>query len=214
MTQQRQLKAEILTTKAELQRTSAQEQFARWAKLRRKVDKGLEDLDKLSAWWFLIIWDTVLMRACADKQLVTTKASFAAAFRPVLWILTSGIQLFIGWWYGRQAVFYVPASVLGPLTWWLSFPFAPAGSYQRLRTFTKRVSKASFNRRCQLYGLAICMSASHQNCRTSHSRCSSRCARLRILVALQMLTRTITARHNARPTPVVTEEQAEPKKDQ
>jgi len=110
MAQQRRLKSDILATKAEMQRTSAQEQFAKWAKLRRKVDKGLEDLDKL------------------NKQLVTVKASFAAGFRPVLWILTSGVQLVVGWWYGKQAVFYVPASVLGPLTWWLSFPFAPAGS--------------------------------------------------------------------------------------
>ncbi|KAH7108366.1 CHD5-like protein-domain-containing protein [Auriculariales sp. MPI-PUGE-AT-0066] len=110
MSQQRTLKSEILLNKAELQRTSAQEQFAKWAKLRRRVDKGLEDLDKL------------------NKSLVSTKASFAAGFRPFLWILTSGVQLIVGWWYGRQAVFFVPASVLGPLTWWLSFPFAPAGS--------------------------------------------------------------------------------------
>lgn len=30
-------------------RTSAQDQFAKWAKLRRSVDKGLADLEKLSA---------------------------------------------------------------------------------------------------------------------------------------------------------------------
>lgn len=45
---QRQLKKEILTAKQELLQTSAQDQFAKWAKLRRKVDKGLEDLEKLS----------------------------------------------------------------------------------------------------------------------------------------------------------------------
>lgn len=28
--------------------TSAQDQFAKWAKLRRSVDKGLSDLEKLS----------------------------------------------------------------------------------------------------------------------------------------------------------------------
>jgi hypothetical protein len=48
---QRQLKKEILITKQELLQTSAQDQFAKWAKLRRKVDKGLEDLEKLS--WVL-----------------------------------------------------------------------------------------------------------------------------------------------------------------
>ena len=45
---QRQLKAELLTTKKELMQTSAQDQFAKWAKLRRSVDKGLAELEKLS----------------------------------------------------------------------------------------------------------------------------------------------------------------------
>lgn len=47
--QQRKLKSEILVNKKELLQTSAQDQFARWAKLRRSVDKGLADLEKLSA---------------------------------------------------------------------------------------------------------------------------------------------------------------------
>jgi hypothetical protein len=46
---QRALKADVLRTKKELQQTSAQDQFAKWAKLRRSVDKGLADLEKLSA---------------------------------------------------------------------------------------------------------------------------------------------------------------------
>ncbi|KAK1226068.1 GET complex subunit get1 [Marasmius sp. AFHP31] len=45
---QKALKSEILTTKAELMKTSAQDQFAKWAKLRRSVDKGLADLEKIS----------------------------------------------------------------------------------------------------------------------------------------------------------------------
>lgn len=45
---QRKLKTEILSTKAEMLQTSAQDQFAKWAKLRRSMDKGLADLDKLS----------------------------------------------------------------------------------------------------------------------------------------------------------------------
>jgi hypothetical protein len=45
---QRQLQAELLTTKKELLQTSAQDQFAKWAKLRRSVDKGIAELEKLS----------------------------------------------------------------------------------------------------------------------------------------------------------------------
>jgi hypothetical protein len=44
----RQLKEDVLSTKQELLQTSAQDHFAKWAKLRRKFDKGLEDLEKLS----------------------------------------------------------------------------------------------------------------------------------------------------------------------
>ena len=45
---QRKLKSEILVAKKELLQTSAQDQFAKWAKLRRSVDKGLAELEKLS----------------------------------------------------------------------------------------------------------------------------------------------------------------------
>ena len=48
VTQQKKLKTEILANKKELLQTSAQDQFAKWAKLRRSVDKGLSDLEKLS----------------------------------------------------------------------------------------------------------------------------------------------------------------------
>ena len=48
MARQRTLKSEILNNKKELLQTSAQDQFAKWAKLRRSVDKGLADLEKLS----------------------------------------------------------------------------------------------------------------------------------------------------------------------
>lgn len=48
VSKQRSLKSDILATKAELLQTSSQDQFAKWAKLRRKVDKGLAELEKLS----------------------------------------------------------------------------------------------------------------------------------------------------------------------
>jgi len=107
---QRQLKSEILLKKAELLQTSAQDQFAKWAKLRRSVDKGLADLEKLNA------------------ELNASKTSFALKFNSTLWMMTTGLQFAIGWWYSRAAVFHLPAAWFGPITWWLSFPFAPAGS--------------------------------------------------------------------------------------
>ncbi len=47
-TRQRALKKRILADKAQLQRTSSQDEFAKWAKLRRNLDKGLKDLETLS----------------------------------------------------------------------------------------------------------------------------------------------------------------------
>lgn len=109
-TRQRQLQAELLTAKKELLQTSAQDQFAKWAKLRRSVDKGLAELEKLNG------------------ELVSSKAAFSLKFNTLMWVLTTGLSFFVGWWYRRAAVFYLPPGWLGPLGWWMAFPFAPKGS--------------------------------------------------------------------------------------
>jgi hypothetical protein len=46
---QKRLRAQVLQDKAELAKTSSQDEFSKWAKLKRKVDKGLADLEKTSA---------------------------------------------------------------------------------------------------------------------------------------------------------------------
>jgi len=108
--QQRALQKELLDTKAQLLRTSAQDEFAKWAKLRRKVDKGLSDLEKL------------------NSQIASSRTGFSIKFSSALWISTTGTQFVIGWYYRRSAVFWVPKGWFGPLEYWLAFPFAPAGS--------------------------------------------------------------------------------------
>ncbi|KAF7357702.1 Protein GET1 [Mycena venus] len=107
---QRKLKSDFLNLKAELLRTSAQDQFAKWAKLRRSVDKGLADLEKLNG------------------EISARKSAFSLRFNTAIWILTTGLQFVVGWWYRKAAVFYLPPGWLGPLGWWLALPFAPAGS--------------------------------------------------------------------------------------
>lgn len=54
VSRQRTLKSEVLLNKKELLQTSAQDQFAKWAKLRRSVDKGLSELEKTSESLFVI----------------------------------------------------------------------------------------------------------------------------------------------------------------
>ncbi|KAG7446649.1 uncharacterized protein BT62DRAFT_1005940 [Guyanagaster necrorhizus] len=108
--QQRKLKAEILATKAELLKTSAQDEFAKWARLKRSVDKGLTDLEKLNG------------------ELSSIKSSFSMKFTAAIWMSTTGAQFVVGWWYRKAAVFYLPDGWFGPVGWWMSFPFAPKGS--------------------------------------------------------------------------------------
>lgn len=62
-------------------------------------------------------------------------------FNTLLWVLTSGLQLAVTMWYRKQPVFYLPEGWLGPVTWWLSLPFAPAGKRNSWLTFLNFVNK-------------------------------------------------------------------------
>ncbi|KXN80786.1 Protein GET1 [Leucoagaricus sp. SymC.cos] len=108
---QSQLKSDIMKTKQELSQTSAQDQFAKWAKLRRSVDKNLSELEKL------------------NSKLSSGKTTFTIVFRIFLWILVNIPQYAIAWRYRSKGVFWLPQGWFNPVvTWWLSFPFAPRGS--------------------------------------------------------------------------------------
>ena len=127
---QSELKSDIMKTKQELSRTSAQDQFAKWAKLRRSIDKKLSDLEKLSAHA-----DTLLRKVGThplhpiDSNLSSGKTTFTVAFRVFLWIIVNVPQYVIAWRYRSKGVFWLPQGWFNPVVmWWLSFPFAPRGS--------------------------------------------------------------------------------------
>lgn len=63
-----------------------------------------------------------------DAEVASSKSSFALKFNTLLWLLTTGLQFAVGWWYRRQPVFFLPQGWFGPLGWWLALPFAPAGT--------------------------------------------------------------------------------------
>ncbi|KAF9358754.1 GET complex subunit get1 [Mortierella sp. NVP85] len=110
ITKQRQLKKEVLTLKNDLSRTSSQDEFAKWAKLRRKMDSKIADLEKL------------------NSDLNFSKASFEIKFKSVLWFVTSGLQFCMVAWFRRSAVFYLPYGWFGPAEFFLSMPFAERGA--------------------------------------------------------------------------------------
>ena len=88
---------------------------------------------------FCMVWQSILSveslgllfalhwPSLADGELSSNKTAFSFKFNTVLWILTTGLQFVVGWWYRKSAVFYLPRGWFGPLTWLLALPFAPKG---------------------------------------------------------------------------------------
>lgn len=119
----------MIQAKTELNQTSAQEEFAKWAKLRRRVDKGMADIDKLSKCLPFYAYFK-FSNAVADSRLAESKSSFASKFNWLLWAATTGAQFILVWWYRREPVFYLPPGWLGPLGYFLALPSAPKGTLQ------------------------------------------------------------------------------------
>ncbi|KAH8772118.1 protein get1 [Hyaloscypha finlandica] len=109
--EQRELKSQYLKVRKELNATSSQDQFAKWAKLRRQHDRLLEQLDK--------------NKASTDS----TRTTFDSAVSTLRWIGTNGLRMFLQFWYSKQAMFWIPKGwVPYYAEWLLSFPRAPLGS--------------------------------------------------------------------------------------
>lgn len=108
---QRKLQQSYLKVRRELNATSSQDEFAKWAKLRRQHDKMLEELEK------------------KKSGIDTTKASFDKTITTVRWLSTSGARWFLPFWYAREPMFWLPHGWFPYYAEWLiSFPRAPLGS--------------------------------------------------------------------------------------
>jgi len=112
---------------------------------------------------------SLTLRSRVDSELGASKSSFALQFGTTLWMLTTGLQFAIGWWYGRSAVFYLPPAWLGPLTWWLSLPFAPAGELGQSLVLRFHQTPGIV-RLCELWRLADGLSTCHQSIRACGER--------------------------------------------
>ncbi|KAK4228975.1 CHD5-like protein-domain-containing protein [Podospora fimiseda] len=108
---QRKKQKEYLAVRHELNATSSQDQFAKWAKLRRQHDKLLEELEKQKS-------SQDAARASFDRYLTTTRL-----------VSTRGLQWFLPFWYSKQPMFWLPAGWFPYyVEWFASFPRAPMGS--------------------------------------------------------------------------------------
>jgi len=91
--------------------TSAQDEFARWAKLQRQHDKLKDQLEK------------------KKKALSDSRAKFDTSLTAIRLLLTRGLQYFLPFWYSREALFWLPHGWFPYYAeWLLSFPRAPLGS--------------------------------------------------------------------------------------
>ncbi|KAI9872177.1 MAG: GET complex subunit get1 [Pleopsidium flavum] len=105
------LRREVVRLKREMNSTSSQDQFAKWAKLRRQHDKALAEYDQKT------------------NSLTTYKTSFDNTITISRWLGTNGLRFFLQFWYARQPLFWIPQNWLpGYVEWLLAFPRAPRGS--------------------------------------------------------------------------------------
>lgn len=136
LSEQRKLRADVFATKQQLAKTSSQDEFAKWAKLRRKVDKGIADLDKLSMFPFLFSRSALTRLLLTttpfttDGTLSSSRTTFTLLFKGLMFILTTLLPFAVTSYYGKTPIFWLPpgGNWFGPLGWFLSLPRAPAGS--------------------------------------------------------------------------------------
>ncbi|KAI7897861.1 WRB/Get1 family [Cokeromyces recurvatus] len=109
------MKKDLLLLKTELGQTSSQDEFAKWAKLRRKLDKSVADLEKL------------------NSDISYSRTAFELKVKSGLWFVVHGSQMIMVFWFRKNAVFYLPPGWFGPAQRFLSWPFAPKGKLSQKR---------------------------------------------------------------------------------
>ncbi|KAL1627639.1 GET complex subunit get1 [Neofusicoccum ribis] len=105
------LKREVLRLKQEMNGVSAQDDFARWAKLRRAHDKIYAEFQK------------------SDSAIRSARTKFDTTVASIRWLATNGLRFFLQLWYSKQSLFWIPQGWFpGYVEWVLAFPKAPTGS--------------------------------------------------------------------------------------
>ncbi|KAM0201757.1 hypothetical protein ACHAPA_003853 [Fusarium lateritium] len=109
--EQRKIQADYLKVRQDMNATSSQDEFARWAKLRRQHDKLLDQLEKTKK-------NTEAARSNFDRVLTVLRI-----------VVTRAPQYFLPFWYATEPMFWLPHGWFPYYAEWiLSFPRAPIGS--------------------------------------------------------------------------------------
>ena len=123
--------------------TSSQDEFAKWAKIRRTLDSRNAELDALSCVfspvpsyplppegfrgvsWYGSMWLTTEI----DGKISSARTAFDAKASTLRWITTTGLRIILQFWFSKRPMFWIPEGwVPGYVEWGLSFPRAPKGS--------------------------------------------------------------------------------------
>ncbi|KAK5171274.1 GET complex subunit get1 [Saxophila tyrrhenica] len=105
------LRNEVVRLNREMKATSAQDDFAKWARLRRQHDKAKDKYDNEA------------------RNHQSFRTNFDRAITAARWLGTQGLQFGANAWYSKQPMFWIPQGwVPYHIEWVLSFPRAPLGS--------------------------------------------------------------------------------------
>ncbi|CAG8982835.1 hypothetical protein HYALB_00006645 [Hymenoscyphus albidus] len=109
--EQKALKREFVKVRKEMNGTSSQDEFAKWAKLRRQHDKLFEQLKE------------------SEAKSDSTKKTFDSVVNGLRWLGLNGVRMLLQMWFQKQPMFWIPKG-WAPYwaEWLLSFPRAPVGS--------------------------------------------------------------------------------------
>ncbi|KAI1909681.1 GET complex subunit get1 [Ophidiomyces ophidiicola] len=134
--EQMRLKTEVVQLKREMHATSSQDEFAKWAKLRRRYDKSMEEYETKSmiipspsALLEVVVRILIISLEIIDKALAQQKSSFDMAVKSVRFVGTTGVKFFLQFWYSKSPIFELPHGwIPWQVEWVLSFPRAPLGT--------------------------------------------------------------------------------------
>ncbi|OAA73865.1 CHD5 domain containing protein [Cordyceps fumosorosea ARSEF 2679] len=109
--EQRKTQAVYLKVRRELNATSSQDEFAKWAKIRRQHDKLLDQLEK------------------QKKGLEASRAGFDKYLSAVRFLVTRAPQYALPFWYAKEPMLWLPHGWFPYYAEWIiSFPRGPLGS--------------------------------------------------------------------------------------
>lgn len=125
------LRNEVVRLHREMSATSAQDDFAKWARLRREHDKAKDKYDKQCTLNPFSL--PKLVRSHHYPRTAQGLQNFRTQFDRVLnalrFIGTQGLNFLANTWFSKQPMFWLPQGwVPYQAEWILSFPRAPLGS--------------------------------------------------------------------------------------